>query len=89
MPTISMFYGIVIRMFFRDNEKHHVPHIHVECQGVFAVYAIKTGNVLEGKLPPGKRKYVDVWIEMRRESLLENWELAMSGRPLQNIRGLD
>jgi hypothetical protein len=27
MPTISMFYGILIRMFFRDIEKHHVPHI--------------------------------------------------------------
>jgi len=24
MPTISMFYGILIRMFFRDAEKHHV-----------------------------------------------------------------
>ena len=30
MPTISMFYGILIRMFFRDIEKHHVPHIHAD-----------------------------------------------------------
>jgi len=30
MPTISMFFGILIRMFFRDIEKHHVPHIHAE-----------------------------------------------------------
>ncbi len=30
MPTISMFYGILIRMFFRDIEKHSMPHIHVE-----------------------------------------------------------
>lgn len=28
MPTISMFYGILIRMFFYDTDKHHVPHIH-------------------------------------------------------------
>jgi len=26
MPTISMFYGILIRMFFKDNEKHNLPH---------------------------------------------------------------
>ena len=25
MPTISMFYGVLIRMFFRDAEKHHTP----------------------------------------------------------------
>ena len=29
MPTISMFYGILILMFFRDNRRHHLPHIHV------------------------------------------------------------
>ena len=37
VPTISMFYGILIRMFFRDIEKHHVPHIHAEYQGEAAV----------------------------------------------------
>ena len=39
MPTISMFYGLLIRMFFRDTEKHHVPHIHADYQGQVAVYA--------------------------------------------------
>ena len=29
MPTISMFYGIIISMFFEINEKHHFPHIHI------------------------------------------------------------
>ncbi len=37
MPTISMFYGILIRMFFYDTNKHHVPHIHAEYQGQVAV----------------------------------------------------
>jgi len=27
MPTISMFYGVLIRMFFHDTGKHHAPHI--------------------------------------------------------------
>lgn len=30
MPVISMFYGIIIRMFFFDNKEHKLPHIHVE-----------------------------------------------------------
>nr|VFJ47463.1 MAG: protein of unknown function (DUF4160) [Candidatus Kentron sp. DK] len=33
MPTISIFYGILIRMFFHDTDKHHVPHVHAEYQG--------------------------------------------------------
>ena len=33
MPTISMFYGILILMFFRDNSRHYLPHIHVRYQG--------------------------------------------------------
>ena len=37
MPAISMFYGIIIRLFYKDSEKHHVPHIHAEYQGQVAV----------------------------------------------------
>lgn len=54
MPTISMFYGILIRMFFGDIEKHHLPHIHAEYQGQTAVYAIEDGAVLAGSLLPKK-----------------------------------
>jgi hypothetical protein len=46
MPTISMFYGILIRMFFKDNEKHSLPHIHADYQGQVAIYSIPDGNVL-------------------------------------------
>lgn len=28
MPTISMFYGILVAMYVLDTEKHHHPHIH-------------------------------------------------------------
>ena len=38
MPTISMFYGILIRMFFRDTDRHHLPHLHADYQGDVAVY---------------------------------------------------
>ena len=50
---ISMFYGILIRMFFRDAEKHHIPHIHADYQGNVAVYSIPEGTLLavNGKKP--------------------------------------
>jgi len=28
MPTISMFYGIVVYMYLADNKQRHLPHIH-------------------------------------------------------------
>lgn len=38
MPVISMFYGIIIRMFFFDTQQHNEPHIHARYCGqeVFA-----------------------------------------------------
>jgi len=54
MPTISMFYGILIRMFFRDIEKHNLPHIHAEYQGETAVYSIPDGEILAGKMSAKK-----------------------------------
>ena len=28
MPTISLFYGIIIYMYYFDNKEHKMPHIH-------------------------------------------------------------
>jgi hypothetical protein len=61
MPTISMFYGILIRMFFRDIDRHHVPHIHADYQDTVAVYSILDGAVLADNLPPNKHKLVVAW----------------------------
>lgn len=66
MPTISMFFGILIRMFFYDTDKHNIPHIHAEYQGQVAVYAIHDGTVLAGELPAKKHKLVVAWIEFTR-----------------------
>ena len=89
MPTISMFYGILIRMFFYDTERHHVPHIHAEYQGQVAVYSIPDGTVLAGELSPKKHKLVVAWIEIHHEDLLADWELAVVGKKPFPIRGLD
>lgn len=89
MPTISMFYGILIRMFFRDTEKHHVPHIHADYQGSVAVYSIPDGILLAGNLPPNKNKLVVAWIEIHQEDLLADWGLAVNGQKPFSIKGLD
>jgi len=89
VPTISMFYGILIRMFFYDKDKHNLPHIHAEYQGSVAVYAISNGVLLAGKIPNKKHKLVVAWIEIHQEDLLADWELAVNGKKPFPIRGLD
>lgn len=68
MPTISMFYGILVLMFFRDNRRHHLPHIHVRYQGKEATVAIEDGGVLDGSLPAKQLKMVQAWIEIHMGS---------------------
>jgi hypothetical protein len=89
MPTISMFYGILIRMFFMDAEKHHLPHIHADYQGQIGIYSIADGTLLAGELPPSKHKLVVAWIEIHKEDLLADWELAVKGKKPFAIKGLD
>ena len=78
MPTISMFYGILVLMYFRDNTRHHLPHIHVRYQGVEAAISIEDGLLLDGKLPPKQLKMVQAWIEIHKEDLFVDWELAVN-----------
>ena len=84
-----MFYGVQIRMFFRDIEKHHVPHIHADYQGKVAVYSIPDGKILAGELPPNKHKLVFSWSKVHQDDLMADWELAVNGRKPFPIRGLD
>jgi hypothetical protein len=70
VPTISMFYGILILMYFYDNKKHSVPHIHAEYGEYEATIAIEDGSVLGGSLPSAKMKLVQAWIEIHREDLM-------------------
>ena len=64
MPTLSMFYGLVVSMYFLDTAEHNSPHIHVRYQDFKAVFGIPDGNLLAGLLPPKKRKLVEAWIEI-------------------------
>jgi hypothetical protein len=85
MPTISMFYGILILMYFHDDKKHKRPHIHAEYGEYVASIAIDDGTVLSGSLPPAKMKLTQAWIEIHREDLMADWKLAVSGEPVFKI----
>ena len=82
MPTISMFFGIIIRMYFMDTQQHRWPHLHIEYQGRMSVVSIPDGEVLEGELPPKKLRLVQAWIAIHEEELMADWALATKGEPV-------
>lgn len=88
MAILSMFYGIIVSMYYFDSQRHHLPHIHVKYQGQEVVLAIPNGEILEGELQRNKMKLVQAWIEIHQDELLADWELASSGQALFRIEPL-
>jgi hypothetical protein len=78
VPTISMFFGIIVRMYCGKTE-HNPPHIHVYYQDTKGVFDIGSGDMLEGNLPIRQIRLVVAWIELHREELMADWELASRG----------
>lgn len=72
MPTISRFYGIIIKMYFQQSE-HNPPHFHVVYGENLAEIEISTGKILEGYLPPRAKSLVSEWLELHKDELNTIW----------------
>ena len=88
MPVISMFYGVIVLMYFFDNRRHNLPHIHVQYGEEEAVLTIPDGQVIEGEIRSNKLKLVQAWIEIHQVDLMANWELAICGQSVFKIEPL-
>ncbi len=84
MPTISMFYGIIIRMYYDD---HNPPHFHAIYGDSKAIFNF-AGELLEGSLPKKQEKLVVAWATLHEDELLANWKLAVDGESLFKISPL-
>lgn len=87
MPTLCMFYGIIIRMYNEKGGKHNKPHIHAEYQGEELVIALD-GEILEGKMPSNKLKLLVAWMEIHKDELAANWDLLSAGEKFYKIEPL-
>ncbi len=84
-----MFFGIIVYLYFFDDERHKLPHIHVRYQGAEAAFSILDGTILSGKLPISRERLVQAWIEIHREELMADWDLAVKGEtpfPIDPLR---
>ncbi len=78
MPTLSVFFGIIVRMYAEAGGKHNLPHIHAEYQGRKIVVSLD-GEVLDGSFPHAKLHMLLAWMEIHKEDLIANWQLLSSG----------
>ncbi len=74
MPTISMFYGIIVRMFY---DEHAPPHFLAQYGEFKASIAIDDLKILDGKLPRRALELTLDWAELHRAELLEDWALCL------------
>jgi len=87
MPEICRFYGIVIKMIFNDNDKHHKPHVHVY-YGEYEASMSLDGEVLEGKIPVKQYRMVSGWMALHEEELYAAWNNAVRNKAFEKIEPL-
>jgi hypothetical protein len=78
MPTISMFFGIIIRMYFAPKE-HKPAHIHAYYQDNKATFKIHDGELIDGQIPNRQVRLIQAWIEIHKEELQADWDLCQNG----------
>jgi len=86
MPTISEFFGILIRMYYDD---HNPPHFHAYYNGYETIISIETLEIMEGSFPKRAKALVIEWAVEHRQDLLNDWKLAEQHQPLIKIAPLE
>lgn len=87
MPIISTFFGILIRMNWRDIAQHNMPHFHAEYAEFQAVFTLD-GELISGNFPPKQRAFVKAWALLREDELAADWKLAVNGEEVFRIEPL-
>ena len=85
MPEISRFLGVVIGMFY---SAHGVPHFHA-VYGEYEASIVIESERVHGALPRRALALVLEWNRLHRQELLDNWERARAGQPLNRIAPLE
>ena len=86
MPIISIFFGIVVRMNYRE---HGVAHFHAEHQGQQATFTFD-GRILAGTIRSKVAlRLIREWALIHRDELEANWQRMRTGDPFERIDPLE
>jgi len=85
MPAISIFFGIIIRMFYNE---HEPAHFHAEYQGQRGKFDF-TGRMIVGNIgSKTARRLIKQWAQAHEIELRANWQRMKAGKPLEMIEPL-
>ena len=87
MPTISMFYGIIITMYTAKKE-HNPPHFHARYAEYKCKVDINKCEIVDGNFPKKQSRLVIAWAELHKEELISDWNLAINGEEVFHIKPL-
>ncbi len=86
MPYVSMFFGIIIRMFHNE---HNPPHFHAEYQGQTGKFDFD-GNMTHGSMRSKTvLRLIREWSELHRDELVRNWGRATNKEVIEKIDPLE
>ena len=86
MPYVSMFFGIIIRMFYSE---HNPPHFHADYQGSEGIFNFD-GEILQGNIKSNTAlKLIKEWAVLRNVELQENWKNIMDKAAINKIEPLN
>lgn len=86
MPVIAIFFGIVIRMFYKEHESRHFHAEHQSQQGKFDFDGHQTVGNITSK---NALKLIRQWAQLNRAALDANWVNISAGKPLDRIPPLE
>jgi hypothetical protein len=86
MPTLSEFYGLVVRMYWND---HAPPHFHVLYGEYEALIEIATLKLLKGSLPRRANALALEWAALHRDELMQDWQLCEARQMPNKIAPLE
>ena len=87
MPTLSMFYGILVKMNWKDTGQHSEPHFHAYYGDAEAVFRLN-GELLAGSFPQRQSAFIKAWALLHEDELSANWRLAANGEQTFRIAPL-
>ncbi|MBI3665219.1 MAG: DUF4160 domain-containing protein [Acidobacteria bacterium] len=86
MPIISVFFGIAIRMFYRE---HEPAHFHAEYQGQQGKFDLDGEMIIGNIQSKTALRLIREWASLHRRELEANWKSTKAGRPLERIEPLE
>lgn len=72
-------------MFYRDHAPSHFHAIY----GDYEVTVEIESGVVHGDFPKRALQHVLEWLDLHKDQLIEDWELAEARRPLKKIAPLE